>query len=442
MFVTGGTNTNIVIPGMKNTSGCTVPTHWVTDARKEIDMARKYGLNSLDACLQTVGNTNQNFRKQMAMCEAADELNGAFSIIANPDCSSPNNGNYTYTPQQMVDNYQAFVNRPCTALTSDGKVIFSNFAPEEMGPTQAPGADRWAASAEYWDTFKTLAQATWGRPVHLVCVLNSMAAASAFAGVADAIGPWSYGGDPKIAIRRTLTEVNAARARGQQWRCTGISQNVRHPPENGPWYDNAGGLQAEIESLRVAIRENPDPNSGIQFCTWNDHNEGSQLQATIGHGYGPLEVAAYFIEWLQAQAEPPILVPTLYLAHRPHLKGVTTFGSGQTILMTQRAISDPTAVVDVLYGHAFLPRPMTVELTSNGVTSSFLAQAGITTFSRPLNNGIQSGRLIETATGAVVATVTSAHQVRSNPESQDFQYRIASSLSGNQGMTPDPINIP
>jgi len=185
------------------------------------------------------------------------------------------------------------------------------------------------------------------------------------------------------------------------------------------------------------------PADLVNSVTWNDYLEGSVCAPTPGTQNLFGDLTAYFITALKNNGTPPTITrDALYYCHRnqyayapgagaPYNHSLQTGGDFQPMSGAQALANN----IEVL---AFLTAPGTVEVNLAGVTTSFSASAGFSTFTVPLTltNNVLTASVVPNfkllrGTGSaqhVVTSVTSEFPITQYPSVQDFYYYGGSDL--------------
>jgi hypothetical protein len=174
--------------------------------------------------------------------------------------------------------------------------------------------------------------------------------------------------------------------------------------------------------------------------TWSDYSEGTSYAPGEARGYGPLIVAAYYIEKFHTGSYPRILRDEVILSHRSNL-----VGSGHSGARQQREMqhwwrgaprTDPRDTVEAL---TFLTAPADVTVTIAGRSTTYRAPAGMHARTFPLVVGAPPAVSVE-RDGAVTAEVRSVIPVVGVPLRDDKQYFWFSAIRGTEGQRDPAAN--
>lgn len=188
-------------------------------------------------------------------------------------------------------------------------------------------------------------------------------AASALAEHFPAVGDFLGGG------RRWDRMAEAVRAKGAEW-----SEPLWYQYEsvqNGALKTGPG-----LEILRERWERARENNSTlIQFTTWNDYTESTNLAPGYNTRYTPLDLTAYFIEWWKTGREPTPTHDRIYLAYRKYPRGARVYPF-------KDGVSDSSGVLEVI---TILPRPGLIRLPGRNI--QYVAPSGLHAKQFPLMGG-------------------------------------------------------
>jgi hypothetical protein len=185
-----------------------------------------------------------------------------------------------------------------------------------------------------------------------------------------------------------------------------------------------------LKSLRDQWQAAINYADHAQFITWNDYSE-TAISPSLGHGYGILDISSYYLTKFKTGSFPVIKRDAVYLIHRNQLSNSTYKCSSYiapkipcTLLMQKNntSVSDFENVEAMV----FLTSPATLEITVGSAVYTHNLGSGLTVVNSPLGVGKVKAKLVRNS--QTLESVTSPYIVTNNPEVQDMQYHIFSSL--------------
>jgi hypothetical protein len=377
---------------------------------------------------------------------------GGFYLFPSPDfCCSMSEANLD---AMALDHY----NDPAR-LRVDGGRFGDNLPVTSTWHGEDKGAAAWNRIQSEWRSagkrmffMPYFYDGPYGGPVNLVDVYNGANNSDPADDTVD--GLYNFGGfasgenadNARQDMHSFFTAVDASPGMDMMWSCGPVFNRHSGTGE----FDNRilgdfEGYHSWRGCLQGYVQDQP---RFMEFTTWNDYLEGtyiggpytnSQLSPDFrGNNFshnGFRKVGAYYIESYQAGSLQPITKDLIALAHRPHpenVAGVHPYGSGilddtdnsqvwtgeVRPLVRQR---DYAVVEDRLYSIVMLKGPGTVVLHSGSNSQSFAAPAGISEFSMPFSNGVQSIELRRSGTS--VLSAQSGVQINSDPTGL-FNYNV------------------
>jgi len=215
-------------------------------------------------------------------------------------------------------------------------------------------------------------------------------AARVLAGEVDAVGMFLPMGRLTASIAEAVVDVGQA-----EW-----SQPLFYQYENIGWGGNR--IARGFDFLRGLWHDARERDSTlIQFITWNDYTENTQLAPAYDTRYAVMDLNRHFIDWWKTGEQPVYDHDKLYLSYRKYPKGVTIFPF-------QRKQPDGPAVLEVV---TILTAPATIRLP--GRDAEWEAPAGMSHQQFDLTVGEVIAEIIRD--GEVVLRVESPEPVTERP---------------------------
>ena len=391
----------------------------LVDLENEVRQAIAGGIDGFAVdIMQYPSSTNLNqVTTTRTLMKAAEAVDPAFKIMIMLDMSA---GGATKSQAEVAAYVAELAASPAAYRLADGRLVLSAF--------KAEGHD-----ATWWKSFFSLMKTQHGTTVaFLPTFLNEQLWASTFAPFSYGMGNWgsrnpAYNDPTTTTSTSPLGRVAKVHALGVKWMQPVSIQDER--PNQGI-YDEAQNTQNLRNTWQIARDSNAEL---VQIPTWNDYSEGAQLAPSARHGFGFLDISAYYLVWYKLGAPPTIVRDSVYLTHRTQPYAAPP-SYPQKLLMKLRGGSPARDTVEAL---SFLTAPGIITITVGGHTTSCSAAAGVSSCLAPLSAGSIS--VAVTRGGATVASLTSPNQVTATPYVQDLQYVAAS--SGRQGTSTGVASI-
>jgi len=368
----------------------------VADAKFDILTAQRHGITGF--VMDILGwqfNGSPHYARAAAHAQAADELGGTFKIIPMID---GNGSTAAAGPERTAEAIAFFCNRP-SSYKRDGYDIYSSFKGEQQTPIF------WAQVADILRTRHKL------NPGWIGGFLNFNRAGD-YAHLTIGEGSWGGGDDPQV-IRNVSNEVAQTRTRGKLSMLAVGTQAVRRSVDHGSWFDEAANTEAQRAYFEKAIAEKPDI---IQLVTYDDFSEGNTYAPSEARGYGPLALAAWYLEKLQHGQFPEIRQQEIILSHRVAPIGAAPKTVAARALVQNGNRKRPlTPLRDTVEVLTFLPVPTKVTVTIGGKANMYDAPAGMHARLFPLAPGEIKAA---TAEGLNITSpvVVVAQPVRTSPQ--------------------------
>ncbi len=216
-------------------------------------------------------------------------------------------------------------------------------------------------------------------------------AAGVIAEQLPAVGMFMWGGKvPEIA--------QAVQAAGGEWCHPFLLQY-----QNYGWLQMASPGADWVRGQWAAARE--WPSTLVQFITWNDYHESTNLSPGYNTRYAYYDLTGHFIEWWKTGRQPEVDHDKVYIFSHKYAPGseVTPF----------EARKDVKNVLEVV---TILPSPATVRLP--GRDAEWRAPAGMSHRQFPLTPGAVTAELVRD--GKVVVRLEHPEPITDRPFRQDI----------------------
>lgn len=220
---------------------------------------------------------------------------------------------------------------------------------------------------------------------------------------ADAVGVLAESFDavgcnlPGDAGTNAAAMTKAVRAKGAEW-----SQPVNYQVESIRW--NSRTIRPGTDLLRDCWQQARENRSTlIQFWTWNDYTELTNLAPTTDTRYGILDLTSYFVHWWKTGTPPKTDRDRVYLVYHKYPRELTTYPFGTRVPWRNQK--------NVLEVVTWLTQPAKVRLP--GRPESWDAPAGLTWKQVPLRVGPVTAEVIRD--GTVFVHLASPEPVTDRP---------------------------
>lgn len=189
--------------------------------------------------------------------------------------------------------------------------------------------------------------------------------------------------------------IAATNARGAEW-----MQPIYYQYENVNWGGNR--FENGTDKLRGNWKAVRDSGSRLlQFITWNDYTENTNLAPGTETRYAMYDLNGYFIQWWKTGQQPAADHDRLYLTYRKYPQGAKFFPF-------KAKQPDTGGMLEVL---SILPTPGRIRLP--GRSEEFDAPAGLSFRQFPLTPGPVSAELLRD--GKVVLELKSPEPITDRP---------------------------
>lgn len=423
------------------------PRWKVNDRRTEIDQAAAAGfdgffVNIMGGNLDSNASNYQNYRYSLETWLAAQERwdggDQTFPLLCQPDGSTSSTRTVAQAAQDLAWLAQ---NRSVTYRDpSSKKLLIAPYGPE-FAPSNAKN------DSTFWTSVQSTLQSTYGVASTFWPVFSASwpTAAAGTNGLGPAqMAPYSIGVS-RWGIRNPVdnasTSSGARGAAAWAWSNVGLPYM---PPVSSEDERARGGSFRESrnsENLRMtwlyAIEQQATGHAPqVILPTWNDYSENAHICPSVANGYSLLDISSYYLVRYKTGSYPTITRACIYLSHRVQpLAATYTYNplnpDGTPIYTRFMSRVEGTPEVDQIEALTFLPEQATVQVKVNGtVVKSQVCPPGVTPVIAPLGVGTVSATATSTATGKVIAQVTSPYTVSATQQVQDLKYRYTSSLRG------------
>lgn len=378
----------------------------------EIRRAMRIGLDGFSFDAWAGGDSAKElFNTMMRVCEERD-YPFALTITLDASCLKKDDGGvrgaYVREIKWLLDNHG---DSPKLARR-DGKVLIMGYqsawpwvqhlydhchAKGLEGDAVKTEVDRLRKCEEGWKligpAFRDLERQI-GRPIYWEFCLSAFfhnvrgvpeggvpAAAAIIAKELPAVGSFSYLGEEHNQVVERVLEA------GAEW-----SQPMWLQYENYGYYQAASPGTEWIRGNWAAARE--QPSTLMQYITWNDYHENTNLTPGINTRYAYYDLTGYFIEWWKSGKPPKVDHDKIYIFSHKYPKGATVYPFKST--------GDRDNVIEVL---TILPSPATLRIPGrklvDGADAVWQAPAGLTFKHLPLSPGPVSAELLRDGKVAV-----------------------------------------
>lgn len=350
----------------------------LTNARTEVRQAKGAGLDGflVDILTTRTDGSDNNSRFGNAIFAAA-AAEGSFVCIPMVDMYSAKVK--ALSPAALAAVIEHYLSYP-SAYHEGSTYFFSAFLSETWTPAQ------WQALLD------VLRDADPDREITFVPCFNdySKISSGAYDSVADGYAVWGNRSPAANPVSTAVSRGTSVHARGKLWVQPVSVQDCR---PNQSIYDEA----ANTENLRITAQCARDSRADwLQFTTWNDYSEGTQIAPSAAHGTAILDLCAFYLHWIRTGAFPAITTDRLVLTHRRHFVADTqTYvpPEGASAIKYMKLRSGSTPARDTLEVVALLTAPGTLTIRSGATTTTRPAPAGVSFHLVPLAPGTQSATL-------------------------------------------------
>jgi hypothetical protein len=389
----------------------------LANMQQDVRQAISAGIDGFSVDLLSVSTTSYNWINTKVLMQAAASVDPSFKIMLVPDMTT------TVGSKSQADLAKSMADLaadPAAYRLADGRLVVSPFKAE-------------LHDAAWWTSFISIMKSTYNTTVAFVPMfLDERPYLASFAPISYGMSVWGNRNPKGNDYTATGTSspagrVQAVHDKGLIWMQPVSYQDER--PREGI-YDEAENTTNLRNTWQLAM---VTKSEWVQLVTWNDYAEGSQLAPSVKHGWGALDLNAYFLSKYKTGIAPVIARDTVYLTHRTQPVSAKP-SYPQTRLMVLRGSSSPAR--DTVEALTLLTQPSTVSVTVGSTTTTCQAPVGVGICTVPLGLGKVSAKVVRG--GYTTATVASPFTVTNTPTVQDLQYVSVS--SGREGSsTPAPM---
>lgn len=427
-------------------------TCWqLEDMKKEVHNAISAGLDGFELdLLSASGSTNWKYAE--VLIDAATLVDPGFKIILTPDNNSTYWGNLDAATMAGSLKYFAVGSdgafKPSIYVDPYNKAVISPFPTEKI---QSGGT----RSLDYWQDVKDeFAAITGGLEIAVWAQLSDYTYSKIASNFTNLTKPYTespmydavtYWGHAKASTTIVSTaKLRADIAHGLDDDVVSVDSEggtkkwiqplhvtdqrpIKHEDMSGNGkYDESSGTKVLRDQWQAAINY----ADHAQFITWNDFSE-TAVSPSVGHGWGYLDLSAYYLVRFKTGSYPTIKRDTIYLTHRSQLVNATyqcsVYETPQIPCALLMESTDGTiADFDFVETTVFLTQSATLEVSVGGQTYTYALDAGMQVVTSPLSVGTVSARILRNS--QVVTSVASPYAVSDSPTIQDMQFHIVSSL--------------
>ena len=379
-------------------------SNWETlNLQEEVRRAIALGLDGFTYDMLNLTPGTHHWNTLIYLLNAAHAVDPNFKIVLMPDMNATW---ATNRPENLVTAVQTVSAYPALYRDAAGAIVIWPFNTQKQTP-------------QWWKTQLALL-ADKGIKTSLVAMNlnvapNNYAFVNDYAPISNGISEW--GAAFASASAGMGTHASYVQGKGKLYAYPVTPQSFR-PNQSAYW--EASNSQTLQKNLQAAISSNAD---WIQFVTWNDYSEGTQISPSVATGWAFYDLSAYYLRWFKLGTAPAITRDALYYFHR---KSLTTLqATRQTGMFRVPAGPTPTDNVELV---AFLTAPGTLEIRQGSEVKQQVVAAGLQTFTVPLHAGSTPAfRLLRN--GAQVVQLTSNTPVLTQLSYQDLLYHAGTSVS-------------
>lgn len=372
-----------------------------SDLRHEIRLAASMGIDGFAVDILDYKGTQWN--RVMNLLDIAQQEYSDFSILLMPDMVALDD------PNDFVPMIQALAAKTAAYRAEDGRLIIAPYLASRQTPQW------WGAQIQ---KLKSLNIKVALMPVYQGWRngLQDFIAAypNDYQNMLYGVSDWGTRNPTGAAtLEYTPDEVHSY---GIKWMSPVAPQDMR--PKSSK-FTEAGNSETLRKTWLSAINGNAD---WVQIITWNDYSEATEVSPSSGTHYAFYDLVTYFCTWFK-NGRPPIVRDTLYAFYREHTTSASfVSGAVQTIPME---VTNGEAARDQIELVGFLKEPGTLQIEIAGKVYTMEANAGVTSFKVPLQNGKPVFKLIRN--GTVAQQMTGSWNITSTVSIQNMLYHGMSS---------------
>lgn len=376
-----------------------------TDIKVEIKQAMNAGLDGFMLNISSFRTDLDHWQIVLDTLAGIEESGANFKIILMPDMVTLS-GN---TPTQIADQLAKVIKSPALYRLKDGRIVISPFAAERK-------------TDSYWREFISVMQNKHNTKVAFIPTYSIGGRHLIKTSAPYSYAITNFGSKSPIETFQSNAKAMSddTRSFGRLWMQPVNVQDYR--ARNAFFYEaaNTGLLRASWEA---AI----NTADLIQFVTWNDYGENSNMAPSDANNFNVLDISSYYLVKFKTGAYPTVKRDTLYLTHRtqPYAANATGPMTGNAkIKSTNRGVSIPPQ--DKIEVMSFLTSPAKIQIKANGaIIGTCDAKAGVDVCTVDLRTGVITAEAIRNS--STVSKVQSPYTIVNAQYTQDVRYKFTGS---------------
>ena len=366
----------------------------VANMKKEVIQASNAGIDGFTVDILSLAGPN--WVNTLALQKGAEQSGRNFTIVPNLDMTAPAGKS---SLERIAASLATLFASSSSYRLASGQYVLSTFAAERQTP-------------EWWVQLKSTMTNNYGMDIALISVFLNPTRENirAYAAVSYAEGSW--GTRTVSTVKGAPNYAAIAHSFGTKWMSPVAPQDER---PRSFLYAEADNTELLRSSWARALSDGAD---FVQLTTWNDYSEQTSMAPSFAHGTTFLDINAYYQTQFKTGKAPAITGDALYITHRIQFAGSIPQFTHR--LMAPTLSGTGTVPRDTVEFVTFLAQPATVWARVGGVSSSWVAPAGVSAHLIPLAVGAISASV--SRTGQTLLTVASPFTVTASPYVQDEQY--------------------
>lgn len=369
------------------------------DLLTDVRLANAIGIDAFQYNVGDLSPTGASWQRLIDLLEVCRISGAAFRIMPCIDCASID---ALSIQNKLAEALSTILQHEALFRDSRGKVIISFFVPERHDAAAWSGIARRLRDSHLNISLFSMFLSAWTVARRLDLLEMS-----------DLVSIWS--GDFIDSLERLNRVAQIVNKLGKRWVAPIWTQDFR--AKSGTFIESRNS-----ELFREAWRQVIDNRYDfVNFLTWNDYSEGSELRPSSSIRYSFYDLAAYFIQWLKSGRRPLIQRDVLYYFHRVNLVGSTRLLKQE---QSFRAPYGPLTSNDV-EAVPFLFDAGQIEIRVGRTVKRFDAPRGVSAFRVPAEIGRPTFRLLRN--GEAVMSLTSDFEIVGASDYQDLLYHGGSS---------------
>ena len=370
----------------------------------EVLRAQKVGLDGFAYDMLGVSPGNEHRKILENLLAVTEQVAPDFKIVLMPDM----NAELSKKPEILEEAIFQLAKSPALYRLEDGRILVSPYAAHQQ-------------PVEYWDSLIRNLQAR-GVNIALLPVFVGYEHldknGAAFAPISYGLSDWGFR-DIQFAEKYDFANSAAkARAYSPVWMMPVAPQDVRAKSLIAWESENT----ACFRYLWKAAMEGG--SQYVHLVTWNDYSEASEISPSSSTRYVFNDLSAFFTSWFHHGRMPDIQRDAIYYTHRNQ---IFPFPDGTTAAKQRQPFKQAgeTPFRNEVEMVALLTEPATLEIEQAGKVQRKEAEAGVASFSVPLQEGRPLMRIRRD--GRVVLEITSDWEVKKGGDVEDPVYHGGSS---------------